>query len=130
MKTKTAPSKKRKVEEEDEEPETKKAKTEETESSTLWVGNLGWGVDDNVLYEEFQSFDDLVGARVVSDKETGRSRGFGYVDFANPEAAKKAYDAKNGAQLEGRDMRLDFASKPSTNANPEAAKKAYDAKNG
>lgn len=102
----------------------KKSKTDETEesekSATLWVGNLGWSVDDNVLYEEFQSFDDLVGARVVSDKETGRSRGFGYVDFANPEAAQKAYDAKNGAQLEGRDMRLDFASKPTTrDANPK-----------
>lgn len=81
------------------------------------MGNLGWGVDDDVLYEAFKEFDGLVGARVVSDKETGRSRGFGYVDFSNPEAAETAFNAKNGTQLEGRDLRLDFASKPSTNNN-------------
>ena len=118
-----APSKKRKAEEEPEEAaETKKTKSdgESDKSATLWVGNLGWGVDDNALYEEFQNNEGLVGARVVTDKESGRSRGFGYVDFETPEAAEKAYNDKNGAFLQGRDMRLDFASKPSGDAAPNA----------
>ena len=119
------PSKKRKAEEEPEaaEASAKKNKSdgEESEkSSTLWVGNLGWGIDDNALYEEFQSFDGINGARVVSDKETGRSRGFGYVDFDTPASAEKAYNEKNGALLQGRDMRLDFAAKPSTDGAPNA----------
>jgi nucleolin len=73
-----------------------------------------------VLYEEFKHNEGIVGARVVTDKETGRSRGFGYVDFDSPEAAEKAYNDKNGAYLEGRDMRLDFAQKPSTDGTPNA----------
>ncbi len=119
------PSKKRKAEEEPEatEASAKKNKSDaeaSDKSSTLWVGNLGWGVDDNALYEEFQSIEGIVGARVVSDKETGRSRGFGYVDFENPEAAEKAYNEKNGAFLQGRDLRLDFAAKPSGDSAPNA----------
>jgi nucleolin len=118
------PSKKRKAEEEPEAAEASakknKSDSEEEKSSTLWVGNLGWGVDDNALYEEFQTFEGIVGARVVSDKETGRSRGFGYVDFDNGAAAEKAYNEKNGAFLQGRDMRLDFASKPSGDSAPNA----------
>lgn len=118
-------SKKRKAEEEPEaaEASTKKNKSDaeaSDKSSTLWVGNLGWGVDDNALYEEFQSIEGIVSARVVSDKETGRSRGFGYVDFENPEAAEKAYNEKSGAFLQGRDLRLDFAAKPSGDSAPNA----------
>lgn len=106
------PSKKRKASEEVEESNKKSKSEESDESATLWVGNLGWSVDDNVLFEEFKTYPEIVGARVVTDKETGRSRGFGYVDFSTPAAAKKAHADKNGALLEGRDMRLDFAAKP------------------
>jgi nucleolin len=119
------PSKKRKAEEEPEfdEAATKKTKSdgEESEkSATLWVGNLGWGVDDNALYEEFGTIEGIVSARVVSDKETGRSRGFGYVDFDSPAAAEKAFNEKTGALLQGRDLRLDFAAKPSGDSAPNA----------
>ncbi|KAK3362151.1 hypothetical protein B0T24DRAFT_486930, partial [Lasiosphaeria ovina] len=79
----------------------------------LWVGNLGWGVDDNVLFEEFKEFEDLLSARVVSDKETGRSRGFGYgfayVTFSSIDEAKTVFEALNGADLDGRAVRLDYA---------------------
>jgi nucleolin len=126
------PSKKRKAEEEPEAAEASSKKTKSDaeasdKSATLWVGNLGWGVDDNALYEEFQNNEGIVGARVVTDKDSGRSRGFGYVDFDSPEAAEKAYNDKNGAFLQGRDMRLDFASKPSADSaapNARAADRA------
>ncbi len=80
------PSKKRKADEESDDAPAKKAKTDD-KPSTLWVGNLGWGVDDDRLFEEFKSFGEVVGARVVTDKETGRSRGFGYVDFSTSDEA-------------------------------------------
>jgi nucleolin len=117
------PSKKRKAEEEPEAASNKKSKSDgETsdKSATLWVGNLGWAIDDNALYEEFQNNEGIVGARVVTDKESGRSRGFGYVDFDSPENAEKAFNEKNGGFLQGRDMRLDFAGKPSTDGAPNA----------
>jgi nucleolin len=121
------PSKKRKAEAE---PEAAAASTKKNKASadgeaseksaTLFVGNLGWGVDDNALYEEFQNNEGVTGARVVTDKDSGRSRGFGYVDFETPEAAEKAYNDKNGAFLQGREMRLDFAAKPSADSTPNA----------
>ena len=105
----------------DDEPVEKKAKMDTgSGSSTLWVGNLGWKVDDNVLYEEFKFCGDILSARVVTDRESGRSRGFGYVDFSSHEAAQKAFDEKSGAYLEGRDMRLDFADKSGNNNNKTA----------
>lgn len=116
-----APSKKRKAEdeaEEETEAPAKKTKTEdesEDKPLTLFVGNLTWNIDDDALFEEFKSFGDLASARVITDRNTGRSRGFGYVDFTTPDAAQKAYDAKNGELLDGRDMRLDFAQKRANN---------------
>jgi nucleolin len=116
-----APSNKRKADDEAEEEEAapKKAKVEETEgSATLWVGNLTWNIDDNALFEEFSSYEGLLSARVITDKESGRSRGFGYVDFSSEEVAKKAHEEKTGALLDGRDMRIDFAGKKPQDANP------------
>jgi nucleolin len=88
----------------------KKTKTDgPTASSTLFVGNLSWNVDDNLLFETFKEFDGLVSARVVTERDSGRSRGFGYVDFGTHEAAAAALEAKAGAELDGRAMNLDLA---------------------
>jgi hypothetical protein len=91
-------------------------------SATLRVGDLGPTVDDNALYEEFQNNEGIVGTRIVIDEESGRPRGFGYVDFDSPEAAEKAYNEKNGALLQGRDMmRLDFVRIASNDDSAPAA---------
>lgn len=74
-------------------------------------------MDDNTLYDEFKEYPDLAGARVVTDKETGRARGFGYVEFLNPEAAEAAHAGKNGASLDNRAMNIDFATKRPNNNN-------------
>ena len=109
-KVEAAPSKKRKADDEAVDTSAKKAKTDE-KPATLWVGNLGWGVDDDRLFEEFKVAGEVVSARVVTDKESGRSRGFGYVDFSNGEEAEKAYNQLNGASVDGRELRLDFSDK-------------------
>jgi nucleolin len=97
----------------------KKAKTEESAASaTLFVGSLAWAVNDDILYQAFSEFPDLVSARVITDREGGRSRGFGYVDFSSEEAAKTALEAKNGSELEGRAMNIDFSGAKPTSDNP------------
>ncbi len=73
------------------------------------MGNLGWKVDDKLLYEEFQTCTGIVSARVITDREQQRSRGFGYVDFETPEQAKAAFDKMQGYYLEGRELKLDFS---------------------
>ncbi|KAK8924889.1 Nuclear localization sequence-binding protein [Metarhizium anisopliae] len=117
-KTKTedaSASKKRKADEEiDATP--KKAKTEG--APTLFAGNLSWNIDDNALAEAFKEFEGLVGARVVTDRDGGRSRGFGYVDFETPEAATKAYEAMQGFELDGRPLNLDYANTRPAESNP------------
>lgn len=85
----------------------------------MFVGNLGWGIDDDALYAAFKDHADLVSARVVTDKATGRSRGFGYVDFSNAESCNAALEAMQGFELEGRAMNLDLSKpRPAENANP------------
>lgn len=103
----------------------KKTKTDDEvpESSTLFVGNLSWKVDDNVLYEEFQSCKGVTGARII--QKDGRPRGFGYVDFDSAENANAAMEEKQGAFLDGRDMRLDLSSgKPNNNPTQRANERA------
>ncbi|KAI1656656.1 hypothetical protein F4813DRAFT_390364 [Daldinia decipiens] len=115
--------KKRKAEEETSTPFKKTKTDEESEekSSTLFVGNLGWAVDDEKLYDAFKDCADLTNARVVTDKAMQRSRGFGYVDFANPEAAQAAFDKMNGVELDNRPMRLDPSKpRPAEDATPNA----------
>ncbi|KAK8088931.1 28 kDa ribonucleoprotein [Apiospora hydei] len=125
------PSKKRKADDESAAP-AKKAKAEssgEEEITTLFVGNLGWGIDDDLLYKAFEECDELNSARVVTDKHMQRSRGFGYVDFKTAEACKAAHEKMQGFELEGRAMNLDFskprsddAATPNARANDRAQK--------
>lgn len=78
-------------------------------SSKLFVGGLSWGTDDNGLRDAFADFGDVVDAKVITDRETGRSRGFGFVTFSSPDDATSARDAMNGAELDGRTLNVDIA---------------------
>jgi RNA recognition motif-containing protein len=68
----------------------------------LYVGNLDWGVDDAKLKEIFSEAGEIVDAVVIKDKYSGKSRGFGFIEFADEESAKKAIDELNGKEVEGR----------------------------
>jgi len=78
-------------------------------SSKLFVGGLAWGTDDQGLASAFERFGDLVEAKVITDRETGRSRGFGFVTFASGQAASDAIEAMNGATLDGRTLNVNEA---------------------
>ena len=84
----------------------------------MFVGNLSWNVDDEWLYREFEEFGELTGARVVTDRESGRSKGFGYVEFVNAADAATALKAKKGTQIDGREANVDFST-PRDNSAPK-----------
>jgi RNA recognition motif-containing protein len=80
----------------------------------LFVGGLNWQMRGNDLREEFSKFGEIVFARVNLDKETKRSKGFGFVEFANPEDAAKAKAEMDGQEVWGRPIKVDFAKEDPT----------------
>lgn len=121
---------KRKAEEQPERA-LKKAKAEGAEaedagSKNLFIGNLSWNVDDNWLRETFEEHGELTGVRIMIDRATNRSKGFGYVEFANAADAAAAYEAKKGFELDGRNLNVDWASaKPDNSNKMQDRRKSY-----
>jgi len=72
----------------------------------IYVGNLPWSTNDDDLREMFQAYGEVEGARVILDRETGRSRGFGFVQMPNGEEANKAIETLNGSDFNGRPLRV------------------------
>ncbi|KAH9322189.1 hypothetical protein KI387_016828, partial [Taxus chinensis] len=70
---------------------------------------LSYGVDDHTLKDSFSSFGDVIDARIINDRETGRPRGFGFVSFSCPEDATAAIEAMDGKELHGRTIRVNLA---------------------
>jgi len=75
----------------------------------LFVGSLPWAVDDAKLGEIFAQAGNVVSAQVVKDRETGRSRGFGFVEMSTDEEAQNAVKNLNGADVEGRKIVVNIA---------------------
>jgi len=73
-------------------------------SNKLYVGGLPFAVTEGRLEEIFSQHGSVQSARVISDKFTGQSRGFGFVEMASSEEAQKAIEALNGSQLDGRTL--------------------------
>ena len=78
-------------------------------SKKLFVGGLSWGTNDEGLRAAFEPHGELIDAKVITDRETGRSRGFGFVVFANASDADNAIKAMNGAELDGRTLTVNEA---------------------
>ena len=78
-------------------------------SKKLFVGGLSWGTTDDGLHGAFSQFGEIVEAKVITDRETGRSRGFGFVTFANDEGATKAIAEMDGTELDGRTIKVNEA---------------------
>ncbi|CAA2957011.1 28 kDa ribonucleo, chloroplastic-like [Olea europaea subsp. europaea] len=75
----------------------------------LFVGNLAWSVTSESLTRAFQEYGNVVGARVLYDGESGRSRGYGFVCYDTKAEMETAVQALNGVELEGRVMRVSLA---------------------
>ena len=75
----------------------------------LFVGSLAWAATDEDLQTAFAAFGELVSASVVRYPDTGRSKGFGFVEYSTTEEAQKAKDELDGKEIAGRAIKIDFA---------------------
>lgn len=75
----------------------------------LFVGNLSWDTGADGMREAFSKFGEVTDAFVATDKYSGRSRGFGFVTFANADDAAKAKEEMHNKDLDGREINIDFA---------------------
>lgn len=70
----------------------------------LYVGNLPWAFNNDKLMDTFKPHGNVVSVKVVTDKESGRSRGFGFVEMENDNDANSAIKALNGSEINGRKL--------------------------
>ncbi|XP_062150067.1 glycine-rich RNA-binding protein 2, mitochondrial-like [Alnus glutinosa] len=78
-------------------------------SSKLFIGGLSYSTDDQSLKDAFAGFGEVVEARVIIDRETGRSRGFGFINYSSDEPATSAMSAMDGQELNGQNIRVSYA---------------------
>lgn len=78
-------------------------------SSKLFVGGLSYGTDEPSLRDAFSHYGEVVEAKIVMDRASGRSRGFGFVTFTSSEEASSAISALDGKDLHGRQIRVNYA---------------------
>ena len=77
----------------------------------IYVGNLSWQLSEDDLNTKFAEFGDVDSAKIITDRETGRSKGFGFVEMPNQAEAEKAIEELNGHELDGRALKVN-ESKP------------------
>ncbi|KAJ3056746.1 hypothetical protein HK097_004607 [Rhizophlyctis rosea] len=75
----------------------------------VFVGNLAWSTNDDSLHAAFSAYGQVTDSIVLKDRETQRSRGFGFVTYATPEEAQASIEAMDGQQLDGRQVRVNLA---------------------
>lgn len=75
----------------------------------LFVGGLAWATDDSSLHSAFSAFGDVKEAKVILDRDSGRSRGFGFVTYVEDSDAQNAISSLDGSQLDGRTIRVNEA---------------------
>ncbi|NCS88281.1 MAG: RNA-binding protein [Ignavibacteria bacterium CG2_30_36_16] len=73
-------------------------------STKLFVGSLPWTVSDEELKTAFEAHGQVVSAKVITDRETGKSRGFGFVEMEDETGASNAIQALNGSEIDGRSI--------------------------
>lgn len=78
-------------------------------ATNLFVGSLSWNVTDDQLKDFFAAAGTVVSAKVIADRESGRSKGFGFVEMGSDDEAKKAIDELNGKELDGRAINVSAA---------------------
>ncbi len=80
-----------------------------TQGTRLFVGSLSWNTTEDSLKDFFSQIGEVAEAKVITDRETGRSRGFGFVEYTNVDDANKAIAELDGKELDGREIKVNMA---------------------
>jgi RNA recognition motif-containing protein len=83
----------------------------------LYVGNLNWEADESQVKELFESCGEVVSVKLISDRSTGRSRGFAFIEMGDQQQAEKAITDLNGNEFMGRKLIVNIARPKSNNRN-------------
>ncbi|RPD37869.1 RNA recognition motif domain-containing protein [Chitinophaga barathri] len=75
----------------------------------IYVANLHYRLNDEDLHQIFSEFGQVTSAKIIKDHETGRSRGFGFVEMPNQEEGTKAMESLNGSEVEGKQLMVNEA---------------------
>ncbi len=75
----------------------------------IYVGNLNYRMTEDSLQKMFEKYGEVVSAKIIMDKYSGRSKGFGFVEMANKDDGEKAIQELNESEVEGRNIRVNFA---------------------
>lgn len=78
-------------------------------SKKLFVGSLSFEMTDFDLEDLFKQYGEVLSARVITDRDSGRSKGFGFVEMSSDGSAQSAIDALNGTEIKGRTINVSFA---------------------
>jgi len=70
----------------------------------IYVGNLNYRLEEEALEQAFAEYGEVSSAKLITDRETGRAKGFGFIEMPNDEEARAAIDGLNGAEIMGRTM--------------------------
>jgi RNA recognition motif-containing protein len=93
-------------------------------TTNLYIGNLNYDTTEDTLREVFAQYGEVESVRVITDRYTGRSRGFGFVEMGSEEAAEKAISELNGKPVDEREIRVDKA-KPRSDRGPRGGDRGY-----
>jgi RNA recognition motif-containing protein len=80
-----------------------------TKSASLFIGGLSFDTDENSLRDAFSEYGPIDRVRIAKDRDSGKSKGFGYVDYLDAESAEKAVNEAQGKEIDGRPVRIDFS---------------------
>lgn len=78
-------------------------------STKIYVGNLSFNTSENTLTEHFNAFGSVESCKIITDRDTGRSKGFGFIEMGSSDEAKQAISELDGKEFEGRNIRVNEA---------------------
>ena len=78
------------------------------QKNKLFIGGLAWGTTEAALQAECEKYGEVEDVRIIKDRDTGRSKGFGFVTFVSEDAAMRAKGEMDGMELDGRALKVDF----------------------
>lgn len=78
-------------------------------NSKLYVGNLAWSVEEKELETVFANYGEVLSVKIIKDRDTGRSKGFCFIEMENSEAAQAAIEGLDGKDLGGRNLKVNIA---------------------